>query len=493
MTGRAPRVDVDDVQGIVLRGYGRLPHSRFLLLRLGEAGAARAWLRDLVEQVTPASFEEGRASHTNLAFGFEGLRRLGLSPTTLATFPMTFREGPIGPRRDDGLSHRSQILGDTGASAPEGWRWGNEREPVHAALLLYGREEPILSDLVAWHGEKLRRHGLEEVAPSKSSETGLLHGRKEHFGFRDGIAQPGLRCANAPEERHGVLRLRPEANTVEVGEFLLGYENHYGRRPESPAVARADDPQGWLASLSDFPGSRDLGRNGTYMVWRELRQDVSAFWRFVAQHAEDEAKQRRRLAAKLVGRWPSGAPLSLAPVEDDPRLADANDFGFLETDPDGFHAPLGCHLRRSNPRDWSLGADARESLLVANRHRIIRRGRPYGEPLACDLDPELMLRAAPAEGERGLQFLAFMANIERQFEFIQHSWFNNPKFGGLYDEMAPLMGEQPSGGGPFTIQASPLRRRLRGVPRFVTVRGSGYFFVPGLRALHFLAGEPAPR
>src|SRR5262249_38161926 len=170
----------------------------------------------------------------------------------------------------------------------------------------------------------------------------------------------------------------------------------------------------------------------------------------------DEAA-RASLAARMVGRWPSGAPLVLAPFADDPSLADANDFRYETLDTAGLRCPVGAHVRRANPRD-SLdprpGSDA--AIAVGKRHRLIRRGRSYGAP------------DGPAE--RGLIFIGVCANISRQFEFIQASWIGNAKFNGLYDDADPLVGAHEPNGATFTVPALPVRRRFAGMPPFVKVR-----------------------
>ena len=116
----------------------------------------------------------------------------------------------------------------------------------------------------------------------------------------------------------------------------------------------------------------------------------------------------------------------------------------------------------------------------SQRHRLLRRGRSFGPAF----DPA----AAGDTVERGIQFIAINANIRRQFEFVQQTWINNPKFAELYDETDPLCGVPPHGQqGRFTCQKHPVREMVVGMPRFVWIKGGGYFFLPGLRALRFLA------
>ncbi len=482
VAGPSEAVEIEDVQGIILRGYSDLKHSSYLALRIDNQRGARAWLRDIAEDVTSAAHPV-TDRHLNVAFTHCGLEKLGLPRSTLAGFRSAFIEGVAGGHGSP--SHRSVALGDVGASASEEWIWGNTENPIHVALLLFARDEEGIADFTAHHLERLDKHGLVLVGEFPTFE---LPGRKEHFGFRDGISQPALRNANRIERRPGVLAGDVPANTVEPGEFLLGYRNHYGAFAAGPSVPPELDPEGLLPARRPWHGLRlqDFSRNGSYLVWRQLQQHVREFWGAVRDRADPlDPVARHKLAAKLVGRWPSGAPLSLAPAVDDPSLEDANDFLYVEDDPHGYRTPCGAHIRRANPRDWHLLSKPKKALEAASSHRIIRRGRPYGPPVAKSMIPEDILAADPErdEPERGLQFLAFMADIERQFEVIQSAWLDDPKFGGLRDEVDPLLG---SGGGSFTIQATPIRQRLSGLSRYGTVRGAAYLFMPGLRAVRFL-------
>ena len=293
--------------------------------------------------------------------------------------------------------------------------------------------------------------------------------------------------ANLPHQRPGLLKPGAAENTIAAGEFLFGYPNEYDQLPLGPKLDAALDPHGDLAAFPGLEGVRDFARNGSYLVFRQLRQDVRAFWEFIAKNSPDEPQSRAWLAAKMVGRWPSGAPLVMSPDRDAPELAQRDDFGYAASDPYGFHVPFGAHVRRANPRDWFLANDPAQSIQVVKRHRLIRRGRPYGPPLSPTLDPEAMLKAPASDAERGLHFLCFNADIERQFELIQHQWMNSPKFAGLSDDPDPIVGAHPSGTGTFTLQDTPVRRRISPLPQFVSMRGGAYFFMPGVRALRYLS------
>lgn len=424
MGAAALKLELEDIQGLVARGYRDLRHACFVLLGM-EGDGARRWVAEV--GATSASIRPGEDA-VNLAFTATGLTKLGAS---LDAFPAEFVQGMV-------TAHRSRLLGDEGECAPSEWMWGGpSTPPVDAVLLLYARDASSLDAAHELHRRRWTEHGLVE---RQRLDTSDLDGA-ERFGFKDGISQPVV---------EGLSKSGPPWNTVRAGEFVLGYPNEYGL----------------YTGGKDF----DLGRNGSYLVIRQLAQDVAGFWRFVDEATvgpdgtSDRAAQVR-LAAKMVGRWPSGAPLALAPHEDDPALADANDFGYFDEDPYGLRCPIAAHVRRTNPRD-SLDPQpgSPQSIAVGKRHRLLRRGREYDE---------------------GLHFLCLNANSSRQFELIQHTWINNPHFAGLHDEPDPLV--SPTSGGAFRIPAAPVRTRLTGLPRFVTVRGGAYFFLPGLRALRALS------
>jgi Dyp-type peroxidase family len=471
---------LNDIQGIILRGYGALNDAGFLLLEIVDPQAAKRWLRTL-ELRNGEQRPQPSDSCVNIAFTPAGLKKLGLADDVLARFAPEFLEGMAG------TEHRRRILGDHGDSRPEGWRWGAPNgQPLDVLLMLYARDQAALRALSARYRAGLVHAGLRAVHELASL---TLPGRKEHFGFRDGISQPGIEGYSGD----GAL-----GNTVAAGEFLLGHRNAYGQFTDRPTLTPAQDTAGLLPAAPDDGARRDLGMNGSYLVFRQLSQDVHGFWNYLAEVAPgkfpgDRTQGCVALASKMVGRWPSGAPLVNAPQADDPRRADDNDFMYVRSgDADGLKCPIGAHVRRSNPRDAldpQPGSD--RSIEVGKRHRVIRRGRAYGPPVAGSMDPQDMI-GRPGDGqERGLHFICFNTHIGRQFEFIQHTWVNSPKFDGLYEDDDPLIGDRGNGdakpGGTFTVQHEPLRKRVTGMPRFVTVRGGGYFFMPGIRALRYLA------
>ena len=449
MAAAPVELELGDVQGLVARGYGSLKAASFLLLGLEDAAAARRWLGTALDSITSGD-ERPESRAVNLAFTSVGLARFGLSPEVLQQFSNEFVNGMT-------TEHRRRILGDLGDDAPEHWDWGGpSTAAVGAVLLLYARDPAELERLLEEQSRLLVTAGVEV---QRKLDTSDLDGF-EPFGFRDGISQPFV---------EGLSKTGPGGQTVRAGEFVLGYVNEHGHYTDQTLLKAPDA----------------VGKNGTYLVFRQLEQDVRGFWRFLEEIAADPA-ERTRLAAKMVGRWPGGAPLALSPDRDDPELAEQNDFGYFHEDRDGARCPIGAHVRRTNPRD-SLdpqpGSD--KSLAINRRHRLLRRGREYGRALTSEQALTEPLTAH--EEERGLHFICLNANIARQFEFVQGTWLNNPKFAALYDDSDPLVGQSDPYGGTFTVQAKGVRTRIGGVPRFVSVKGGAYFFLPGLRALRSLA------
>lgn len=483
------KLDLHDIQGIIIYGYGKLAAARFVLLRITNPIAAKNWLGTLAETITTAEnnpSDIGQETCLNLALTHCGLQELGLDGQTLALFSNEFQEGMTL------TEHRRRILGDHGDSAPEYWEWGGSNPlDVHLLLMLYAIDEATLDRFYETQAQAFESGGVQ---PIKILDTHRLPKRREHFGFRDDVADPVIQ---------GTGRQASPENTINAGEFILGYPNGYGQYTNRPLIDLQRDPQ-QLLPVDPATGNKDLGRNGSYLVFRQLHQNVRLFWESLDTltrnpDGNSDPDERIKLAAKMVGRWPSGAPLVETPDQDNPELAESNEFLYHATDPHGFKCPFGAHIRRVNPRDaLEPNPGSQETLDTTNRHRILRRGRTYGKPLAESMEPADMLKAEDLDGERGIHFICFNANISRQFEFIQHTWVNNPKFDGLYSDDDPLMGARKGSDqkgekgekgefGRFTVQATPVRKCVADLPRFVQVRGGAYFFMPGVNAIRFLA------
>lgn len=436
----------EDVQGLVLRGYDALGYACYCLLEITDVAQAKSWMATLA--LTPGT-ESPKDEATHFALTAIGLKKLGLNDDQLKTFSIPFQQGLVA-------EHRSRILGDFGPNDPSSWEWGGDATvKLHALLMLFDADAARLADRATSLGQATTTGcRVLRTLDARSPDDG-----HDHFGFLDGISQPKIQEAPKADE----------SSDVAAGEFVLGYPDGRGERQPVPAL---DD-------------KNEIGKNGTYVVLRQIEQDVGAFNHWLETHGKT-ASERDALAAKVVGRWRDGRPLVAFATPGTGQPADAY-FDFTE-DRFGFKCPLGSHVRRANPRDDLRDSDqndkesADQSKKITAHHRIIRRGRIYG-PLWRPT-PE---QPQPDASRRGLYFIGLNASISDQFEFIQQAWVNNLSFRGLYNEVDPLVGASVVAPRSFTVQAQPVRCRYANLPRFTTVRGGAYFFMPSLSALRKLA------
>jgi Dyp-type peroxidase family len=473
-----------DTQGIVVTGFGDLPAAEALFLRQVVNGGE--WVRTL-ERVAPVSdavkLETRPERATALAFTCIGLHRLGLQD--LSTFAIPFQEGMRQP-------DRSRRLGDNAAALVDGrmaWSGRAHAEPregleVDALLLLYAKTP---EDARAWAGDVLATLAPQVVCERRLSLDLHLDGRnlaREHFGFTDGLSQP-IPCGEAIVFDDGSRVPKDPWHGVAAGDILLGHMNAHHEPSPGPYVPETLEGAAARLHRDDAPeGYLDLGKNGSYLVVRELQQDVAAFWRSLDQGA-DAIKLRNPaathvtaewLAERIVGRNRDGDLLYpdgfVKPSPEGP----ANDRGYIHADPFGIGCPMGSHVRRANPRDGLAKdpATAQTLLDAANNHRILRRGRKYGAPAQGDL-------RQPDGVDRGLLFMCLNTDLARQFEFVQQTWLLNRNFANLFDETDPLVGPR----GTFTVHDQPLRRRIT-VDTFIRMAGGDYFFLPSLPALRYL-------
>lgn len=493
---KAGEVDYADVQGLVRYGYGGMKKARYELLRVHNLAAARAWL-GAADVTTSVELHPPPGAALHIAFTAPGLRKLGISSEVIEGFSHEFRSGMAA-------ESRARQLGDVGANAPEHWAWGGFGDEPHLVVMFFGNAGTF-EDFVKSAKGSAWNEAFEPLVEGILETSDLS--ATEPFGFSDGISQPKIDWNQQRETTHAEFNY---TNIVALGEILLGYPNEYGKITERPLL----DPDASSAGLlpaAEAPGKMDLGRNGTYLVMRQLEQDVRKFWQFMNAQAGGNTEEAEKLAAAMVGRTRSGDPLVPVRKEPIPGVEDKktrNQFTY-DSDPAGARCPFGAHVRRANPRNSDypghpsslleklitmLGFGPkgfRDDLMSSVRfHRILRRGREYGSKL----NPEDALTPAPAgEKPRGIHFICLNANISRQFEFTQNAWMASTKFSGLTGESDPLVGtRQAIPGCPvtgnFTLQSDGgLRRRITGLPQFVTVRGGAYFFLPSLRALRYIA------
>lgn len=473
-------LELDDIQGYIIRGYAHMQYSRFVLLNITDAVSAKQWLGEIESSVTTAKHIPDKAAlpHTNLniAFTSKGLYALGMLPENAATFNPAFREGMITP-------HRQRILGDEGTNAPKNWIWGGTEDAVdklHVLLMVFGRDKETCLNYYEGLRSAYTSKGFTEI---KAIDGQTLPKNKEHFGFRDGISQPAIK---------GSGKAGLENDTVNAGEFILGYKNEYNVYPDSPLLSVDQGNMNLLSADAEGSGKKDLGRNGSYLVMRQMEQDVNKFWTFMNERTRNKdgsinEKESIKLAAKMMGRWPSGAPVTKFPDQDpnDAAEADDNDFGYADNDKDGAKCPFGSHLRRCNPRDSFEDINKKQSLNLTSKHRIIRRARLYGNPFEGS-----PLNKNP-EGEVGLLFNCFNADFARQYELVQHTWANSPKVYQLYNDPDPIIGVRENANMKqqqnFTIQGCPVNKTINNLQQFVTIKGGAYFFFPSITAIRYLA------
>jgi Dyp-type peroxidase family len=434
-------LEIDDIQHILLTRTPAMT-GRYEFLSFDTPAGGRAWLGELLGRVQSAADVQASMDSSKrwvtLAFTWTGLRALGLPEESLATFPDEFRQG---------MAARADILGDTGANHPDNWVGGLAGDDVHAIAILFARDEPERLRCVSEHDKLLARcDGVRVLSFLDLNATPPFNYAHDHFGYRDRLSQPVIEGSGEQSTPGSGVPLKP-------GEFILGYPDEEGQIPH-------------------LPQPEVLSRNGSYMAYRRLQEHVALFRDYLSDHA-DTPEEQELLAAKFMGRWRSGAPLVLAPEHDDPELgADPmrnNDFNYRTMDPHGYAVPLGAHSRRLNPRDTAVNM---------NRRRMIRRGATFGPAL-----PD----GAPDDGvDRGIAAFIICASLIRQFEFAQNVWINDRTFHELGNERDPIIGTQ-DGTLDYKIPKRPIRKVLKGLPAFTTLKGGAYFFLPGLKALRYLA------
>ncbi len=435
-------LELDDIQSGVLRPRPAPYAATYLLLRIDDRREGRELMGRLANVVASAAHPTSPAADTwvSASLTYQGLAALGVPAESLDSFAWEFRQG---------MRARALALGDTGESSPEHWEPPLGMPDVHVVITALAPSRAELESAF----ERARR-ALQDFPGIKAiwrQNCHALSTEREPFGFRDGISHPAI-------EGSGIAGSNPREEPLKAGEFVLGYLDETGKLPPMP---RPDV----------------LGRNGTYVAFRKLHQRVAAFRAYLKASAADTTDEEF-LAAKMMGRWRSGAPLASCPFHDDAALgADGrrnNDFQFAD-DAIGYKTPPGSHIRRANPRDASVAG-------VVRLHRMIRRGTAYGPEL-----PEGVIEDDGAD--RGLMFAFIGAHLGRQFEFVQSEWINGAEFLGLGDLEDPITGSQ-QGADRYSIPRKPIPRILRGLPRFVVTRGGEYGFMPGLQALRWLAELP---
>jgi Dyp-type peroxidase family len=433
-------LEFEDIQHFLMSRPPALA-ARYEFLTFRSATGGRAWLRGLIDKVGTAKTVGSNVVDSRwvtVGFTWNGLRALGLTETSLTTFPEEFRQG---------MAARADILGLTGTNHPNHWVGDLASPNLHAIAILFARDIAERERCRQEHARYLIQcEGVELLSSLDLEAIPPFDCAHEHFGYRDRLSQPVI-------EGTGVEPTPGSGPPIKPGEFFLGYPDEEG-------------------TSTGMPKPEILSHNGSYVAYLRMEEHVGAFRDFLQEHGQTP-EQQELVAAKLMGRWRSGAPLVLAPDQDDPHLgADLqrnNDFSYAHADPHGYACPLGAHIRRMNPRDTAVNM---------NRRKMIRRGGTYGPAL-----PE----GAPDDGiERGIAAFVGCASLVRQFEFAMNVWANDPNFHELGNERDPICGTQ-DGTLDMSIPKRPIRKKIRGLPAFTTIRGGAYFFLPGIKALRYVA------
>lgn len=475
--GGQPLRESEEIQGNILAGFNK-DHQIFLFLAFPDADKGRTWLSDLIPRIATtrevatfnAQFSQAlrnrggddpenlQAKWVNVGLTASGIRKLAPNrEAEFQSFP-AFSEGPAA---------RAAELRDEDLSDPARWILGQAGQDVDAVVTVAADDVEDLRVEIDKERARASRHGLMVVFEQRGDTLPGHRKGHEHFGFKDGISQPGVIGFHEPDESDRTQRKdHPGTDMIQPGEFVLGLPRHGAEgTPDAPHACPS-----WM-------------NNGSFQVFRRLAQDVPAWWAQVTRQRaslpEDDPMSEDVLAAKLVGRWRSGTPLANAPERDNRssrNRRDDNDFDFAD-DEQGHKTPRFAHVRKMYPRDDARFRDT--------RHRIIRRGIPFGRTF----DPAAG-RGHGVDTDRGLLFNVFMASIEEQFEFLQQAWANAANFPSVVfqdnrvDGPDPVIGEDPA---PLDLRRENLPDQALDFRRFVLTTGAVYAFAPSLSTLRQLA------
>jgi Dyp-type peroxidase family len=488
--GSAP-LALDQIQGNIA-GFNK-PFQSFVALKFEPGEKARDFIHAVLREIDTAAAVEAfnrryrwhrkrgdnppTSEWFNLLLSAKGLE--ALEAPGLDQFPVEFREG---------MRARAATIGDVDRSAPEHW---NElfNEDIHAFAVLAADSEERLTH---WK-ERIDHH----AHANHVTVIGAIDGRvrnepergHEHFGFKDGISQPGIAGLTALAEGD-----EPKAGQalLPAGEFILGQARLGEPEARQPGGYDPVPPP----PPPPFP---DWARNGSYAVLRRLRQDVAAFRQFLADNAGATGGNGEMLGAKMVGRYKSGAPLEMTraeaeahgsdpafvPADEEARAEDQvnNDFSYEPQDGDGHLVPRGGHIRKAFPRDEEPPGRAE-----SERHRILRRGIPYGPEFEAGEAP-YGETPPPDDRDRGLIFLCYQASIAEQFEVVQRRWADNLEgdFPQAGDSKDPIIAQDESDEPSFAFPPDHAGDAHLAVKRWVQNTGGEYLFSPSIDGLKALA------
>jgi deferrochelatase/peroxidase EfeB len=493
-------VDLSDVQGLIVRGYTKMPKARHYFLAVTDKTKARAALGKLArgeveaplpKVTTGAPWGTKPPATLNIGITASGLVALGLDQATLDGFPTAFRRNSVGGNNPDLWGARDpetcDIVGDVDLNDINNWDEPYKSATFHVVVMVQAVDEGSRNAVDG--ALKCFIQGAFDIAGTDDADD--LHESRIHFGYVDGIAQPQLAIQGLPYKPDG------KQGKVAAGAFLWG-EKRYQTKP-FPLPP-------WTSQVANS----NPFKNSSFCAFRKLSQDVAKFEKFLDDAAQDAARRKvpgfkgerdydkKRVAAKLCGRWQTGVPLEESPDRPDydavPQGAAAlaavqeakppkglNDFDYGED----YFAKTGSnsHILRANPRSAPEGAD------IASAHRVMRRAIPYGPEYEAD---------APPTTDRGLIGPFIGLDLADQFEFIMGAWFTT---GAAFTAPNPEPFLGPAG--DFSLQFptsypatprvtcpiyQPNPAKKGDHPQFITTKGSAYLFLPSIKALNHLAG-----
>ena len=442
-----PVLDVNEIQGNIIPGFNK-DHQTLLFFEIVDASHAKKWIALISSQISTLyevqSFKKAYksiksrlgadpsdyiATWTNIAFSYDGMKKLAKNMEEVDKgLDKDFNDFKTGL-----TASVSQNLGDPRETSAEGyfnnWKIGSPTSKPDIVLIVASDNSQILEARVQSLTNQASSYGLKKIWQDEGHDLSYYGDESkrghEHFGFKDGISHPGIRGRLSDNPKHYLTPRSEIASSdpdlpeysssgsrplIAPGQFVIGYPT---QDLGEPRKARPAEPK------------PDAMKNGSYLVFRRLRQDVEAFEKFANRESKEIARLAgfsemtpEKLKALLVGRWPSGAPLALSPDQNNPELAKDdsknNDFGYGK-DTQGHKTPVISHIRKLNPRDLTTDQGFSAKTLTFS---ILRRGIPYGQPLD-------MSKPDPIKGDRGLLFLCYQTSIGKQFEFLVNTWMNS--------------------------------------------------------------------
>ena len=480
-----------EIQGDVLAGFNK-DHRVYLFYSFPDQASGRAWLKELIPYIAKtkdvadfnARFSAARAANhgvdppnlkatwLNVSLTFSGLTTLfkanSQSATDISTLFPHFAQGPATDNSafTNGDKDFNNPNDPNNLSDPKNWKFGSDNR-IHAMLNVQGDDPNDLTTKVQEQQALANKHGVHQVFQQNGETLPQPLTGHEHFGFKDGISQPGV-AGFDPVDPHdpnpdpqavlGHVSGSPGTEIIAAGEFILGesVEN-------DPIFPEQNFPPSLITSLNWM-------KEGSFQVVRRLNQDVAGFRAGIESATPaDGSMNADMLGAKVVGRWKSGTPVDLSPGTDSNLTDNAriNNFNFANDD-QGLRCPRFAHIRKVYPRDHDFDGNRTK--------RIMRRGIPFGPPFDQD-----------ANAERGLFFVAYMESIEGQFEFLMSAWVDNPEFPFDVPQGPDVIIGSEFGSPPCTIQRQGQSALQPTFKRFVNTTGTLYAFTPSLSALNLLA------